>query len=54
MLSHGGSRKEGKDDEADGGRLQSIPLPFVQPPSTPAGKQISDKDRELDLLRRAS
>ena len=50
MLSHGGSGKEGKDDETDGDRLQSIPLPFGQPPSKSAGKQISDKDGELDLL----
>jgi hypothetical protein len=49
MLSDGGSGKEEEGDEADGGRLQSIPLPFGQPPSTFAGKQVSDKEGELDL-----
>lgn len=50
MLPHGSSGKEGKDDEADGVRLQSILLPFSQPLSTSAGKQISDKAGKLDQL----
>ena len=38
MLSHGGGGKEGNDDEADGGRLQSISFPFGRASSTSAGE----------------
>ena len=50
MLPDGGSGEEGKDDETDGDRVRSIPLPSGQSPSTSVGEQISDQDRELDLL----
>src|SRR6266576_4411978 len=50
MLSDGGGGKEGEDDETDGDRVSSIPLPSGQPPSTSAGKQISDKNGKLDLV----
>jgi hypothetical protein len=47
MLSDGGSGKEGQDDETDGDRVSSIPLPFGQPPPASAGEQISDQDGKL-------
>ena len=47
MLSDGGGGKEGEDDETDGDRLSSVPLPFGQSAAASAGEQISDKDREL-------
>ena len=47
MLSDGGGGKEGEDDETDGDRLSSVPLPFGQSAAASAGEQISDKDGEL-------
>ncbi len=47
VLPHGRRRKQGKDDEADGSRLQPIPLPSSRPPPTSTRKQIPDKASEL-------
>ena len=46
--------KERTNHEADGDRLQSIPLPSRQPPSPSARKQISHQAGKLDLSLEAS